>query len=121
MWLNLERDPRNMAKDRDLLLEEARSMPFRELPDKYSVTGIHYGILKKGKLGAVYASDDGRYYEVFKIKISKPNVVMGSPVPERERIPSNNDFGVWAWCKTSKESALELFEQIESGKKEDVE
>ena len=41
------------------------------------------------------------YYEIFKKKIAKAVTLKGVEYPEREKYPSDNDFGVWAWCCSS--------------------
>lgn len=42
------------------------------------------------------------YYEIFKKKIVKEKrMPSGVTYPEREKYPSDNDFGVCAWCCSS--------------------
>ena len=41
------------------------------------------------------------YYEVFRIKISKPNDFVND---EYERYPGDECFGDWAWCCSNKKS-----------------
>lgn len=55
------------------------------------------------------------YYEVFGIKVSEilkdfENKI-GSGV-YKERYPSDNDFGVWAWCYVDINKAIEKFNTI---------
>ena len=67
---------------------------------------------KKGKgFTQVYRNDDmalylvdnehERYYEVFRIKISKPNDFVND---EYERYPGDECFGDWAWCCSNRKS-----------------
>lgn len=41
------------------------------------------------------------YYEIFKKKTAKAVTLKGVEYPEREKYPSDNDFGVWALCCSS--------------------
>lgn len=44
------------------------------------------------------------YYEIFKKKIAKEKKMpSGATYQEREKYPSDNDFGVWSWCSSSME------------------
>lgn len=102
-----------MSKDE--LLKVAESMEFRPLPNTYTNTGIEYRLLKRGKKSCIYRSVDNKYFEVFRIKELKPNIIMGNPVPRREKIPGNEEFGTWAWCVRSEDRANAIYEEIESG------
>ena len=68
--------------------------------------------MKRGnKYTQVYRNDDMAlylvdnehewYYEVFKIKVNKPNKYVDD---EYEPYPGDESFGVWAWCCSNKKS-----------------
>ena len=46
-------------------------------------------------------NEHGCYYEVFRIKISKPNDFVND---EYERYPGDESFGDWAWCCSNRKS-----------------
>ena len=60
---------------------------------------------------AWYRRDDN-VHEVFKIDIAPEQEVFGRKYPERERYPSNEDFGRIAWCYTKQENAREQYNKI---------
>ena len=99
------------GKNREELLGIAQSMPFRELPDSYTVTGIQYNKVQQGRKAVIYSSEHS--CEVFKLRVAKPTVVKDVPVPERYKVPGNEDFGGWAWCISNRGKAMEKFFEIE--------
>ena len=68
--------------------------------------------MKRGKsYTQVYRNDDmalylvdnehERYYEVFRIKVNKPNKYVND---EYEKYPGDECFGDWAWCCSTRKS-----------------
>ena len=68
--------------------------------------------MKRGKsYTQVYRNDDmalylvdnehERYYEVFRIKVNKPNKYVND---EYEKYPGDESFGDWAWCCSTRKS-----------------
>lgn len=101
---------------------------FRSLPEEYSHAGNIYKLHERGKRGVIYFAEgeDNLICEVFVIKIAKATILKfkgkdPTPVPERERVPGNEDFGDWAWCVSGsvKEDVLEraggILKEIEDG------
>ena len=60
---------------------------------------------------AMYLRSDG-HYEVFYIKVAKKENVFGTQMPKRELYPSNENFGVNAWCITNYERALKKYNSL---------
>lgn len=89
----------------------------RKLPEQYSVTGYDYRMVKRGNKGVIYHCKKIDSFEVFMIKVAKETTVMGNRVPERERVPSNESFGTWAWCTSYENKAEQLFQEIETGER----
>lgn len=90
---------------------------FKILPQEYSVTGYKYEQVKRGEKAIYYCCKETATYEVFLITTKKATVVFNKAVPAREIIPSNSNFGQWAWCVFSEEKAAKIFQQLESGEK----
>lgn len=78
-----------------------------------TVRGFKYHQLFKDEVGFIYevTSEEGeKWYEVFKREITKENDTLINGVvvhfEERERFPSDNWFGLTAWCCNSYDKAL---------------
>jgi hypothetical protein len=101
----------------------------KELAEVINRNGFVYKQIKRGDRAAIYSqiiSDEeirGNFeaFEVFKIKIGKAKVVFGVELPEKEKFPSDEDFGKWAWSYTDYSKALFKYERIENGEDEDGE
>jgi hypothetical protein len=99
----------------------------KKLSEVVLKNGYKYTQIKRGIRGVVYSQkisdpdleDSAEYFEVFKIKISPPKVVFGVELPEKEKFPSDEDFGKWAWVFKSREKAFERYEKIENGEIEE--
>lgn len=53
-------------------------------------------------------------YEVFEIRVQKPKTLPnGVQVPLKEKYPSPDDFGKWAFAPSTMKRALEIFLEIE--------
>jgi len=98
---------------------------FRRLPDTYEFHGNSMVLEERNdeEKYVVYKCVKGlkNYYEVFKIKECKATTInMGgkiSVVPRREKLPSENSFGVWAWaCNGTSSRNKAVMKIIESNK-----
>jgi hypothetical protein len=94
----------------------------KKLAEKINRNGYIYTQLKRGEKAAIYEQifeDLGDStvvgYEVFKIRIGKSKVVFGVELPEKEKFPSDEDFGKWAWSYREINKAMEKYDQIENG------
>lgn len=75
---------------------------------------------KRNEYGAIYqrfdpTTNELQGWEVFEIKVGKPNDFVGREGHE-ELYPSNTNFGRWAWAPHDECGALTIFEQITKGK-----
>lgn len=100
----------------------------KELAEVINRNGFVYKQLKRGDRAAMYTQtlvdEDGgsfKAFEVFKIKIGKAKIVFGVELPEKEKFPSDEDFGKWAWTYLDYQRALDKFDKIESGQDEEEE
>jgi hypothetical protein len=90
------------------------------LSEKIKRSGYTYELLKRTDKAAIYKQIPDEvestkvYYEVFKIRISKAKVMFGVELPEKEKFPSDEDFGKSAWTCTTLERAEEIYERINS-------
>jgi len=98
----------------------------KELADVINRNGYIYKQLKRTDKAAMYSQSDAedpeadfKAFEVFKIKIGKAKVVFGVELPEKEKFPSDEDFGKWAWTYTDYEKAMDRFNKIENGIEDD--
>jgi hypothetical protein len=94
----------------------------KKLAEKINRNGYIYTQLKRGERAAIYEQifeDLGESfcigYEVFKIRIGKSKVVFGVELPEKEKFPSDEDFGKWAWTYRDLNKAMEKYNGIENG------
>lgn len=91
--------------DMETLQKEIRTNGhiYRQL-DRTNNTAIYSQHTKDGQLAG---------YEVFIIRISPEQVIMGKQYPERELYPKNEDFGKTAWSVGIDEThALKRFKEI---------
>lgn len=98
----------------------------KELAEVINRNGYIYKQLKRTDKAAMYSQSDVedleadfRAFEVFKIKIGKAKIVFGVELPEKEKFPSDEDFGKWAWTYTDYEKAIDRFNKIENGIEDD--
>ena len=98
----------------------------KELAEVINRNGYIYKQLKRTDKAAMYSQSDAedreadfKAFEVFKIKIGKAKVVFGVELPEKEKFPSDEDFGKWAWTYTDYEKAIDRFNKIENGIEDD--
>lgn len=104
---------------------------FRPLPESYQAHGHTFKLLKRGKKGVIYMAGEnnrdennvliGKHvFEIFCIKVAKAVTIRAggteTNVPRREKVPSDKDFGMWAWATTTEKHALRIFNNIESGR-----
>jgi len=68
-------------------------------------------LVKRDDYRAIYERDDD-YFEVFKIKKVKAEIVFGQEMPDREVYPHNEDFGVIAWCTQFLSKAEMIYDKI---------
>lgn len=104
---------------------------FRPLPDEYKLYGYIRKLEVRKDKGVIYSCTseetpdaEPTHYEVFCIREAKAvdTMVKGNHVktPRREKLPSNEDFGVWAWTTKTREKADEILEEIEAGTRPDT-
>ena len=86
-----------------------------ELKKDYTYKGVTYHQLLKNDKLVIYRCQRFQgeklmetYYEIFRPKVEQPNKFMDD---EWERYPSNENFGVWAWCCYTKGSALKVLDK----------
>ena len=98
----------------------------KELADDINRNGYIYKQLKRTDKAALYSQSvaddrDSKFeaFEVFKIKIGKAKIVFGVELPEKEKFPSDEDFGKWAWTYTDYHKAIDRFNKIENGIEEE--
>lgn len=76
---------------------------------------FEYNLIDREDHKAIYSqSYEGKViaYEVFKVKVAKETELFGAIIPEHEKFPGDNDFGVTAWsCKTY-DKAIERYNNI---------
>lgn len=92
--------------------EELQRLP--EIYDNFYAVGIPgltaRLIARTDKKAIYYRWDD--YYEVFRIKIDEAQEIFGRAYPRREVYPSNEDFGMTAWCFKSKRLAMKRYKVL---------
>jgi len=96
------------------------------LPETFKKNGYFYFMLSRGDNAVIYeqsAREDCVFmkdvcgYEVFEIRIQKESTrtIMGQDItyPEKERLPSDESFGYWAWTFRTWETAIKKFNELE--------
>ena len=92
----------------------------KKLPEDFRRNNYNYVQVRRGKNGFIYAQKSmytlGKIiaWEVFVRKVSPAVEVEGNLLPDRERIPGNNDFGSWAWSFSDYDRAIRRFNYIEA-------
>jgi hypothetical protein len=88
------------------------------IPTEYKQAGHLMRLQKREKMAAMYQSHDGSYWEIHRIRIEQPRIIMGKPYPEREVLCGNEKFGTDGWACVTQEradgrfrEALALFSQ----------
>lgn len=88
----------------------------RELPKEYKHSGMTFKQIDRTKNAAIYADEKAGVWEIFKIKIGKASKIKTGgkvvDVPERERLPGNEDFGKWAWSFSDETKAWNQYKKI---------
>lgn len=51
-------------------------------------------------------------FEVFMVRIQPAGKAFGKDIPEHEHIPSNEEFGSTAWSYTTRETAMQKFDEL---------
>lgn len=114
-------------------LTENNSTEFRQLPNDFKIHGRTMELVERNDVEnyAIYKNSDkdSLYYEVFQIKVAKATTmkIKGNAidVPKRELLPSDNNFGDWAWACSSESAKNRAIEKIlkrnaNNGKDEEI-
>ena len=83
----------------------------RTLEKEIKNNGTTYSLVKRTSWKAMYRAEGG-HYEVFHIEIRPEVELFGKVIPEREHYPTNEDFGKFAWCLSSREKADEIYNNL---------
>jgi len=90
------------------------NLPFRKLPDSYKAHGREMQLIERNDNIGYVVYSDGRCFELFKIRVGKQStIIMGGNkivVPERELVPTDNNFGEWAWYCSTKDRVNHIIE-----------
>lgn len=78
----------------------------QKLNEIYQAHGRVFKLVKRDGYRAMYKSSDG-VTEVFLIKHLRAANIYGKDYPEREGVPSDEDFGKIAWCYSSNSTLAE--------------
>lgn len=70
-----------------------------------------YTQIKRDSYKAMYLSNDG-YYEIFRVQVLQDKEVFGNKVLAHEKYPATSNFGISAWCTSSKETAEKIYNEI---------
>lgn len=97
----------------------------KKLQDVYTKKGFVYTLLERTKEKAIYSQHDENGnligHEIFLIQIAKENEAFGTVFPERERYPTDNDFGITAWSVgRDLGKAMYKYSQLEKRAKEAI-
>lgn len=88
------------------------------LPARLRKNACEYTLVPRGTRSAVYAqriTPEIEYYEVFELRIQPAKMLpSGKSYPAKERFPSNEDFGGWAWSCRTLERTMERFKELEN-------
>ena len=90
------------------------------LSSKVRKNGFAYTLVCRGGRSCLYAqhvTPEMICFEVFIIRINKVKSIKGNIIPEKERFPSDEDFGKTAWSFSNYDSALAKFNELESKSK----
>lgn len=79
--------------------------------------GFLYRLIAEGRNGLVYEQKSKKgvivSYEVHKIRLRHNLSIQNIKFGSIQRMPSNNDFGVWAWSINDLERAMAKFQKLE--------
>ena len=97
----------------------------QELSKVIGKNGFEYHLHTRGKNAFIYEqkgdNEKGEIitfgYEIFRRVIGEEKESFGKVYPRRERFPSNEDFGKWAWSVKTEERAIMKFEEVENAEK----
>lgn len=89
----------------------------KKLSNVVNKNGFVYNLIKRNDFKAIYSQHtiDGKLigHEVFRIQIGKEAELFGKLIPEREKFPADNDFGVTAWSiGADLDKAMERYEGL---------
>lgn len=87
----------------------------RPLPTTYSKSGYDYTLLDRVADVAMFSQAlAGRViaYEVVVVQYHKATVIMGKPVPEREGVPSAEQWGSAGWTLRTPEEARDKMRDV---------
>lgn len=91
--------------------EDFERLPDEVFPEGTGVHGLSARLIKRqGKLCMYERSD--HVFEVFIVKIQKACEMFGRTYPKKEVYPSNESFGVNAWCYNDKKEAEKKFTRL---------
>ena len=82
----------------------------KKLGDSYSANGNTYKLVLRD--GNVCVFFNGSHYEVFIVSLKPAESVFGVPYPEREAVPSNEEWGQKGWTFRSKDRAMNKFNYL---------
>ena len=82
------------------------------IPTQYKQAGHAMKLVRREGMAAMFKAVGADYWEIHQVRIRKPDVVFGKPMPEREVLASSSDFGKNAWCCTSQQRADGRFADI---------
>lgn len=87
---------------------------FYKLPKTYkqSKGGYTFNQVDRNDKAAIYKASGDDVWEVFKVKKAKGFDAPKGKIPDREEVPTSNDFGVWAWSYGDEKSAIRKFEKL---------
>jgi hypothetical protein len=112
-----------MKRSNNKMTEVATEEKIERLPQEKKKNGYNYHLVKRSEHAAIYNQVHPDYpdvsaYEVFKIVITKPTVLIDRrtnkeyPQPAKEKFPGNEDGGKTLWTYITLESAEKKFEEI---------
>ena len=86
-----------------------------KLPEQFKRKGMMYDLEARNEFVALYrvtSIEANRVvgYEVWKIRIAKESEMFGRVIEEHEIIPTDEDFGTYAWSFDSYGTAVEWYE-----------
>jgi hypothetical protein len=97
----------------------------KKLPDTFEKNGLNYKMVERNDKAVIYQQFNAENlpigYEVFRVKIQKETdmVLNGVSVhlEEKEALPSNESFGLWAWGYDTLPMAIAKFMELSKDSK----
>lgn len=86
------------------------------LPISFKKNGFDYFQVERNALTAIYSQSlDGevKAYEVIRVIVAPAGEIMGNPVPEREIMPGNEQWGIRGWTYWKLEDARKRARELE--------